>query len=68
MKKCKIKDMEFVIFLAKNNQLYPVALSKEEHKLLQLVIPSVLDKPITVLDKPQGEIIDARESEAKDYE
>jgi hypothetical protein len=52
---------EFVIFYIKDNQLYPVGLSKDEHAMLQITIPAVLGKEIKVLDRPQGQVINLKE-------
>jgi len=55
-----MKNGDFAIFYIKDGQLYPVALMEEEHRLLQIMIPATLGKKITVLDKPQGELINLK--------
>jgi hypothetical protein len=57
---CNIKDGDFVIFFVKEGQLYPVGLSKEEHQILQMMIPASINSPIKVLDKPQGEVLNLK--------
>ena len=52
----KVKEGSFVIFYVKNKQLYPVALSSEENKMLQLVVKGVLQNKVTLFDEPQGEV------------
>ena len=58
-----MKDGEFVIFFVKDVQLYPVALSKDEHRILQMMIPASIDSPIRVLDEPQGEVLNLKNKE-----
>ena len=52
----KVKEGSFVIFYVKDKQLYPVALSSEENKMLQLVVKGVLQNKVTLFDEPQGEV------------
>ncbi len=52
---------DFVIFYIRKNQLYPVALSKDEHEMLQITIPSILGNDIKLIDRPQGEVINLKE-------
>ena len=62
-KQCKVKDGEFVIFFVKDGQLYPVALSKDEHRILQMMIPASINSPIRVLDESQGEVLNLKNKE-----
>ncbi len=55
-----MKNGDFIIFYIKDGQLYPVAISKEQHQMLQIMIPGMLGKKIQVLDKPQGELINLK--------
>jgi len=55
-----IKDGDFIIFYVKDGQLYPVALSEEEHRTLQMMIPASIDSPIKVIDNPQGEVLNLK--------
>jgi len=56
-----MKNGDFAIFYIKDGQLYPVAISEEQHNMLQIMIPATLGKKIQVLDKPQGELINLKE-------
>jgi hypothetical protein len=51
-----MEDGTFIIFYVKNNQMYPVMITKEQHELIQMFIPNILGKNIQVFDKPQGTV------------
>lgn len=56
-----MNDGDFVIFYIKNNQLYPVLITKDEHQMLQLTIPSILSKNIKIVNEPQGIVTNLKE-------
>ena len=56
-----MKNGDFAIFYIKDGQLYPVAISEEQHQMLQMMIPATLGNDIKVIDRPQGELINLKE-------
>jgi len=53
----EVKDGLY-LFYVKNEQIYPIAISEERWKLLQLMGNSIAGDPIKVIDKPMGYVWD----------
>ncbi len=47
-----------ILFYVKNNEALPVAMSKDQHQMLQILLPAIFgDEPIKVIkNKPQGTV------------
>jgi hypothetical protein len=52
----------FIIMYVKGGVVYPVAMTEEEHTMLQMIGPSLFkDKKVRLIDKPQGKVTNLTE-------